>query len=117
MCVLLHWQGVISRLVCDEAHLSVEWAQFRHAFTELKALRDPGGPFDPTSCPARIPYVALTATANNATRRSMLDVLGMADAVEHIGSCDRSNCRYYRTLPVFDRWLVTVFDMHYDMCA
>ena len=80
----------LALIAIDEAHCVASWGHdFRPEYLALSALgeRFPG-----------VPRLALTATADEITRREILDKLDLKDAARFIASFDRPNIRY-RVLP------------------
>lgn len=76
----------ISLFAIDEAHSISEWGHdFRPVYTEL-AILSKYFPF--------IPRLALTATADIATRKDILEKLKITDAEVFVNSFDRPNINY-----------------------
>ena len=83
----------LALIAIDEAHCVAAWGHdFRPEYLALSAL---GERF------TGVPRLALTATADEVTRREILDKLGMDGAARFIASFDRPNLRY-RVLPKDD---------------
>lgn len=75
--------GTISLIAIDEAHCISSWGHdFRPAYTQLGYLKNR----HPTT-----PIMALTATADKATRADILHQLNIPDARQHITSFNRRN--------------------------
>ena len=75
--------GKISLIAIDEAHCISSWGHdFRPAYTQLGYLRN--------RYPST-PIIALTATADKATRKDICDQLNIPGAKKHIASFDRKN--------------------------
>ena len=74
----------------DEAHCVSQWGHdFRPEYLQLSTLRERF---------PDVPRIALTATADEPTRREIVDRLGLAAARVFIGGFDRPNIRY-RVVP------------------
>lgn len=75
--------GNISLIAVDEAHCISSWGHdFRPAYTQLGYLKSR---FPST------PLIALTATADKATRKDICEQLNIPNAIKHIASFDRKN--------------------------
>ena len=82
----LYEAGRLALFAIDEAHCVSQWGHdFRPEYLQLSALHQ--------RYPA-VPRIALTATADQATRQEMLHRLGLEDARIFLSSFDRPNIRY-----------------------
>ncbi|WP_109300681.1 DNA helicase RecQ [Aquimarina sp. AU474] len=73
----------ISLIAIDEAHCISSWGHdFRPAYTQLGYLKNKF---------PKVPLIALTATADKATRQDICDQLNIPDATQHLASFDRKN--------------------------
>ena len=76
----------LSLFAIDEAHCVSQWGHdFRPEYLQLAQLAE--------RWPS-VPRIALTATANEATRQEMIARLGLRDARVFVSSFDRPNIRY-----------------------
>ena len=79
-------QARLSLFAIDEAHCVSQWGHdFRPEYLQLSALREHF---------PDVPRVALTATADELTRREIVDRLGLGGAPVFVGGFDRPNIRY-----------------------
>ncbi len=84
----LEWldKQTIALFAIDEAHCVSRWGHdFREEYLQLSVLHE--------RYPS-VPRIALTATADRATRREIVTQLQLEKANVYIHSCDRPNIRY-----------------------
>ncbi len=84
----LEWldKQTIALFAIDEAHCVSRWGHdFREEYLQLSVLHE--------RYPS-VPRLALTATADHATRREIITQLQLEEANLYIHSCDRPNIRY-----------------------
>src|SRR6202047_5147084 len=85
-CLALLGQTSIALFAIDEAHCVSQWGHdFRPEYVGLSVL---AGRFPD------VPRIALTATADELTRREIIDRLALAGAPSFVASFDRPNIRY-----------------------
>ena len=85
-CLALLGRARIALFAIDEAHCVSQWGHdFRPEYIGLSVIseRFPG-----------VPRIALTATADELTRREIVDRLGLVDAPHFVASFDRPNVKY-----------------------
>jgi ATP-dependent DNA helicase RecQ len=85
-CLAMLDRASIALFAIDEAHCVSQWGHdFRPEYIGLSVIseRFPD-----------VPRIALTATADDPTRREIVDRLGLADAPCFVASFDRPNIRY-----------------------
>jgi ATP-dependent DNA helicase RecQ len=85
-CLALLGRADIALFAIDEAHCVSQWGHdFRPEYIGLSVIaeRFPD-----------VPRIALTATADELTRREIVDRLGLAGAPHFVASFDRPNIRY-----------------------
>lgn len=81
---LVEWN--LSLLAVDEAHCISQWGHdFRPEYAALGQLRHRL---------SNVPFMALTATADDTTRRDIINLLGLYDPLVQVSSFDRPNIRY-----------------------
>lgn len=79
-----HWH--LSMVAVDEAHCISQWGHdFRPEYAALGQLRQ--------RLPA-VPFIALTATADDTTRADIVRLLGLHEPLIQVSSFDRPNIRY-----------------------
>ena len=85
-CLALLDRAPIALFAIDEAHCVSQWGHdFRPEYIGLSVIAE--------RFPA-VPRIALTATADELTRREIIDRLGLAGAPSFVASFDRPNIRY-----------------------
>src|ERR1700732_1504367 len=85
-CLAMLGRAQIALFAIDEAHCVSQWGHdFRPEYIGLSVIaeRFPD-----------VPRIALTATADELTRKEIVDRLGLADAPSFVASFDRPNIRY-----------------------
>ena len=79
-------QARLALFAIDEAHCVSQWGHdFRPEYLQLSALAEHF---------PDVPRIALTATADELTRREIVDRLGLGGAPVFVGGFDRPNIRY-----------------------
>jgi ATP-dependent DNA helicase RecQ len=82
----LYERGLLSLFAIDEAHCVSQWGHdFRPEYRALTVLHERF---------AKVPRVALTATADDLTRDDMIERLQLQEAAHFVSSFDRPNIRY-----------------------
>jgi ATP-dependent DNA helicase RecQ len=85
-CLALLGRARIALFAIDEAHCVSQWGHdFRPEYIGLSVIAKRF---------ADVPRIALTATADDLTRREIVDRLGLAGAPSFVASFDRPNIRY-----------------------
>jgi len=85
-CLSLLGRAKIALFAIDEAHCVSQWGHdFRPEYIGLSVIAEhfPG-----------VPRIALTATADELTRKEIVARLGLADAPQFVASFDRPNIKY-----------------------
>src|SRR5258708_20388063 len=76
----------IALFAIDEAHCVSQWGHdFRPEYIGLSVISERF---------PKVPRIALTATADDLTRREIVDRLGLAGAPSFVASFDRPNIKY-----------------------
>ena len=82
----LYERDLLSLFAIDEAHCVSQWGHdFRPEYRALTVLHERF---------AKVPRVALTATADDLTRDDMIERLQLQEAAQFVSSFDRPNIRY-----------------------
>src|ERR1700737_4570459 len=85
-CLALLGRAKIALFAIDEAHCVSQWGHdFRPEYIGLSAISERF---------PEVPRIALTATADESTRKEIVDRLGLAGAPHFVASFDRPNIRY-----------------------
>jgi ATP-dependent DNA helicase RecQ len=85
-CLALLGRATIALFAIDEAHCVSQWGHdFRPEYIGLSAISERF---------PEVPRIALTATADELTRKEIIDRLGLAGAPQFVASFDRPNIRY-----------------------
>jgi ATP-dependent DNA helicase RecQ len=85
-CMALLGRARIALFAIDEAHCVSQWGHdFRPEYIGLSVIAERF---------PNVPRIALTATADDLTRREIVDRLGLAGAPHFIASFDRPNIKY-----------------------
>ncbi|WP_375412119.1 DNA helicase RecQ [uncultured Bradyrhizobium sp.] len=85
-CLALLDRAKIALFAIDEAHCVSQWGHdFRPEYIGLSMIAERF---------PNVPRIALTATADDVTRKEIIDRLGLAGAPSFVASFDRPNIRY-----------------------
>jgi ATP-dependent DNA helicase RecQ len=85
-CLALLDRAKIALFAIDEAHCVSQWGHdFRPEYIGLSVIAERF---------PQVPRIALTATADDLTRREIVDRLGLGNAPHFVASFDRPNIRY-----------------------
>jgi len=85
-CLAMLGRADIALFAIDEAHCVSQWGHdFRPEYIGLSVISERF---------PEVPRIALTATADDLTRREIIDRLGLAGAPQFVASFDRPNIRY-----------------------
>jgi ATP-dependent DNA helicase RecQ len=85
-CLALFSRAKIALFAIDEAHCVSQWGHdFRPEYIGLSVISERF---------PNVPRIALTATADDLTRKEIIDRLGLAGAPTFVASFDRPNIRY-----------------------
>src|ERR1700731_1070228 len=85
-CLALLGRAPIALFAIDEAHWVSQWGHdFRPEYIGLSVISERF---------PNVPRIALTATADDLTRREIVDRLGLSGAPSFVASFDRPNIRY-----------------------
>ncbi|CAH3170037.1 unnamed protein product [Porites lobata] len=76
----------LKAIVVDEAHLVVDWKDFRPSYGKLATIG---------SILPQVPLLGLTATATKKTRTDIIESLGMVNAFEILGNPDRPKYLFF----------------------
>ena len=100
----------IALFAIDEAHCISQWGHnFRPEYAQMGSLR---------ALFPQVPFIALTATADHATRQDILDKLHLHQPKVRVSSFDRPNIRYHvleKRQPA--KQLLTFLEDHKDACG
>jgi ATP-dependent DNA helicase RecQ len=85
-CLAMLGRAQIALFAIDEAHCVSQWGHdFRPEYIGLSVISERF---------PKVPRIALTATADDLTRREIVDRLGLAGAPSFVASFDRPNIKY-----------------------
>jgi ATP-dependent DNA helicase RecQ len=85
-CLAMLARAQVALFAIDEAHCVSQWGHdFRPEYIGLSVIAERF---------PEVPRIALTATADELTRKEIVDRLGLADAPSFVASFDRPNIRY-----------------------